>query len=403
MSRFEPFVGLLFDPARVGSVDRVSAPPYDVISEADRQRFVRASPFNVVRILLGDASSGDSDPDAKYRSAGSLLRRWRIEGALVATEGPRWFPYEMRFQLDGLDRRVRGLICAVVLEDAAGAILPHEETTPGPIEDRLRLTREARANLSCIEALVRGPSSELSSYLIEMTGSPPAVEVLDEERVLHRLWIAEEGPDVGALETQDLVIADGHHRFSMYLRYRDEMRRSSGAGPWDRVMALVVDAASERPPVFPYHRMLRGEPLPLDGDRVGSLDELLAAIDDESLRYGTVAIEGGDLVHRVAQLSGRPPTVLAVHRDRLDRRLADLTYTPDPRRAEATVQDGDATLAYLMPATSATRIHEVVDQGTRLPRKATFFWPKPRTGLVIRPLDADRRPLTPPPTVPRAS
>jgi uncharacterized protein (DUF1015 family) len=403
VSRFEPFVGLLFDPARVGSVDRVSAPPYDVISEADRHRFLRASPFNVVRILLGDESSDDRDPSAKYRSAGTLLRRWREQAALVPTDGPRWFPYEMRFRLGGESRRVRGLICAVALEDTAGAILPHEDTLAGPIEDRLHLTRAAVANLSCIEALLRGPNLELSSYLARATRSPAAVEVLDEEGVAHRLWVREEGPDVGALEGEDLVIADGHHRFSMYLRYRNEMGERFGPGPWDRVMTLVLDAATERPPVLPFHRLLRGDPLPLDGDRVADMDRLLSALDDEALRYGTVAIEGREMIHRVAELRGRPPTVLELHRDRLDARLEDLTYTPDARIAEAAARDGSVAVAYVMPPTSATRIHEVVDRGARLPRKATFFWPKPRTGLVIRPLDPEPRSVTPPPRVPRAS
>lgn len=396
-------MGLLFDPARVGPVERVSAPPYDVITENDRRRFLRASPFNVVRILLGDDAADDRDPKAKYRSAGSLIRRWRGEGVLVPTDGPRWFPYEMRFAIGGGERRVRGLICAIALEDEAGEILPHEDTMPGPIEDRLRLTRAAEANLSCIEALVRGPNDELSRYLAGSTSAPPALEVLDEEGVRHRLWARDAGPDVGALEREDLVIADGHHRFSMYLRYREEMRRRSGPGPWDRVMTLVVDATAERPPVLPYHRLLRGPSLPLEGEPVRDLGELLSAIDDDALRFGTVTLEGGEPIHRVAELAGEPPTVLALHRQHLDARLDDLTYSPDVERAEAAVRDGLATTAYVLPPTSAARIHEVVDRGARLPRKATFFWPKPRTGLVIRPFDPERSPVSPPPPVPRAS
>lgn len=403
MPPVEPFVGLLYDRTRVGSIDAVSAPPYDVISDDDRRRLRAASPFNVVRILLGDEPTKPS-PEAKYRVAADEFRRWRDGGILVPTDAPSLFPYEMTFRLDGEDRRVRGLVCAVPLGGEGSRILPHEGTMPGPIEDRLELTRSIRANLSCILAILRGPNAALRGYLGSATDGPPAAEATDEQGVRHRLWVRPPEPAISrALADEDLVIADGHHRFDMYLRYRDEMRERYGPGPWDRVMMLVVDAATEAPPVLPYHRVLRTGGAVLEGVPVPDLDVLLGRLDDAALRYGIVSREHGGLVYRLGQVPGPPPTVLALHRTVLDERVQDLTYTPDPAVAESFVRDGDAVAAFLLPRTGAATIHDVVDRGERLPRKSTFFWPKPRTGLVIRPLDVPEGAVSSPRPAPRAS
>jgi hypothetical protein len=122
---------------------------------------------------------------------------------------------------------------------------------------------------------------------------------------------------------------------------------------------------------------------------VRDLEELLETVDDTKLVYGTVSLEGGLLVHRVAALSGAPPTVCALHQQVLSDADDELRFTPDAVEAESAVRSGAAVGAFLLPATDAARIRAVVDRGERLPQKSTFFWPKPRTGLVMRSLEAD--------------
>ncbi len=387
MSRVSPFVGLMFDRSVVGSFDLVTTPPYDVISEAERHRFMEASPHNVIRLVLGP-DANDDEPDDQYRRAGELLRSWRSDGALLPTSGPAYFPYEMRFSLHGRRRTIRALICAVDLEDWGGSIVPHEETMEGPIEDRLRLTREVRANLSSIHALFRGPNDALASFLDTSCAGEPAAVAADESGVGHRLWIAPPDPDVARwLEPESLMIADGHHRYSMALRYRDEMRSSHGSGPWDHVMMLIADAAVQEPPVLPFHRIQLDGPFDPSGERVRDLAEVLETVSDERLVYGTATLEDGLLVHRVAELTGEPPAVVALHEQVLSGVGDHLRYTADVAAAEEAVHAGDAVGAYFLPPTDATRIRAVIDRGARLPPKSTFFWPKPRSGLVIRPLD----------------
>jgi uncharacterized protein (DUF1015 family) len=389
VSLVSPFIGLMFDRSVVGSHDLVTTPPYDVISPAERRRFTEASPFNVIRLELG--SDGAGEPQDRYERAGELLRSWRAEGALVPTGGPAYFPYEMRFSLHGRHRTIRSLICAVELEDWGGSIVPHEHTMEGPIEDRLRLTRQVRANLSSIHALFPGPNERFASYLDAATAGEPAAVTADESGVEHRIWVAPPHPEVAAwLEPESLMIADGHHRYSMALRYRDEMRDRHGPGPWDRAMMLVADAAVQEPPVLPFHRIQVDGRLEARGVRVRDLAEVLETVSDERLVYGTAALEAGVLVHRVAELDGEPPAVVALHEQVLAGAGAGerLRYTADVAAAEEAVNTGEAVGAYFLPPTDATRIRAVIDRGERLPPKSTFFWPKPRSGLVIRPLDA---------------
>jgi uncharacterized protein (DUF1015 family) len=390
MSLVSPFVGLLFDDSIVGSHDLVTTPPYDVISDDERRHYLDASPYNVIRLVLGRDDAGDGETVDKYRQAASELETWRERGALVPTERSSFYPYEMRFSLHGRRRAIRGMVCAVELEPPGGSIVPHEQTMPGPIEDRLRLMRTVRTNLSSIHAVFRGPSEPFAGFLDGAMARGPAAFTTDEAGVEHTLWVSEPNPEVATwLVPESLMIADGHHRYSMALRYRDEMRAEHGPGPWDRVMMFIADAALQEPPVLPFHRIQTGGPHEAVGTRVRDLAEVLETVSDEKLVYGSASLEDGLLVHRIAELTGTPPAVCTLHERVLEQVDAQLRFTPDAVEAEDAVRNREAVAAFFLPPTDAARIRDVIDRGERLPRKSTFFWPKPRTGLVIRPLDLD--------------
>jgi len=384
--RISPFVGLRFDADRVGSLERVTAPPYDVISPREHARYLTASEHNVIRLDLGD------EPDAapaeqRYARAADLLRAWRSDGVLVATEGPAYAAYEMRYRLHGAPGRLRGVVCAVDLEPWGGSILPHEEVMEGPVDDRLRLTRALRANLSCIESVYLGPNATVSAWLDRVTTGEPEATVSDRDGVEHRVWFRR--PDAGiaeALADEALMIADGHHRYTTALRFRDEMRAQHGFGPWDATMMLLVDATLEQPPVLPFHRIQLGGAPPADGTRVRDLEEVLESIDDRELRYGIATRVDDELVHRVAVLDGEPPTVCRLHEQLPMPDASALRFTADAVAAEDAVRSGEAVASYFLPATDAATIRSVVEGGGRLPEKSTFFWPKPRTGMLFMPV-----------------
>ncbi|MGH2740196.1 MAG: DUF1015 family protein [Actinomycetota bacterium] len=384
MPEVGPFKGLLFDPAVAGELDALTAPPYDVIGAEELDRFRARSPFNITWVDLGE---GPDDPKPKYTQAGRLFRRWRDEGVL-APVGPAVYPYEMAFPLEGEARILRGVILEVRLEDWGGGILPHERTMPGPVEDRLAQMRATGANLSPIYALARGVQAQ-AELLDRVTARNADREVVDEDGVSHRLWVE---PDTGALtaayEDRDVLIADGHHRYQTSLVLQDELRRASGPGPWDAVMMFIVDVAAEDPPVLPYHRLVRVHPIPkLDGDPAHDLNDLLVRLRDDGMRFGVAVRTETGVLYLVGSPGGDPPAVRALHEQVLDPMpgVTDIAFVKDANAADRAVRAGEADLALFLPPAKARDIQQAGEARERLPEKSTYFWPKLRTGLVIRP------------------
>jgi uncharacterized protein (DUF1015 family) len=379
-----PFKGLLYDPTRVGGLADVTSPPYDVVLPHDRDRLHESSPYNIARVDLGADVPGED----KYTEAARVLGRWREDRVLIPAGGTFVYPYEMRFAYLGTDRTVRGVILEVALEPWGRGVLPHERTMAAPVEDRLRLLRATRADLSPIYAVAGGPGPPQTALLDRAAARPPDRELVDEEGTAHRLWIEPITEDLADwYRGQTLLVADGHHRYQTALAHQQELRASRGPGPWDAVMMLVVDAATEHPPVLPIHRLVRGSLAGLNGERVRGLEEILLRLTEDDLRFGATWQEDGGLVHLVGRLTGEPPTVAALHRQLLDDLAGDLRFVPDAALAEAAVRAGRADVALFLPPARVETVWAVVARGDRLPQKSTYFWPKPRTGLVLRPLE----------------
>jgi uncharacterized protein (DUF1015 family) len=381
-----PFVGLLYDPAVAGDLQSLTTPPYDQISPEEQERYGRVNPFNAVRLELATGAGGGGA--GRYADAAALLSDWRERGVLTEVTKPSVYPYEMDFRGFGADRRVRGVIVEIDLEPYGGSIVPHEGTLPEPLRDRLALLRSVRANLSPVFGVFLERSPELTELLDEVSRREPDRMVTDEAGTRHSLWVAPEGNDVvpAVLRSRTIMVADGHHRYEVALAYREEMRAKHGPGPWDRLMILIVDAGTDPPLVLPFHRVLTGEaPMPEGAQRVRDLHEVLAGLRDDDLTVGAVRMDGPDAVHLLGTIPGEPPTVGALHSGLLAGVDAGtVRYVADAGEAEAMVRRGEGTAAYLLPATTVDRIRLVVDSGRRLPEKSTYFWPKPRTGMVFR-------------------
>jgi uncharacterized protein (DUF1015 family) len=380
---------LLYDPAVVGDLSSVTSPPYDVVLPHEQDRLHRASEWNIALVDLGADVAGA--PEEKYTRAGRLLGLWREQGALISNGRPCVYAYEMRYAYRGAHRRVRGVILEVALEPWGGDVLPHEQTMAAPVEDRLRVLKASRADLSPIYAVAGGPSEPQTALLERAGARTPDRELVDEEGVEHRLWVEElDDALVDWYRGEALLIADGHHRYQTALVHREELRAEHGPGPWDGVMMLVVDAATEEPPVLPIHRVVRASTLPqLDGERVRDLEEILARLVEDDLTFGAARRTAEGMTHIVGTVEGRPPTVAALHRAILDpMEPTELRFVPDAALADAEVREGHADLALFLPPARVENVRAVVASGGRLPQKSTYFWPKPRTGMVIRPLDS---------------
>ena len=159
MADVRPINALHYDLAKVGSLDAVAAPPYDVIDAAGRQALLARSPYNAVAIDLPkpfDPADPDHDaPGDPYARARETMDRWRSEGALVADAEPAYWALTQDYDApDGNSYSRHGILCRVRVEDyESGTVRPHERTHPGPLVDRLELTRATLHNLSPIFSL----------------------------------------------------------------------------------------------------------------------------------------------------------------------------------------------------------------------------------------------------------
>jgi uncharacterized protein (DUF1015 family) len=390
MPRIAPFRGLRYDETVAGPLDALTAPPYDVISEPRRARYLDMSPYNVVHVDLAEGSGDPSAAGNRYERAAALLAAWRRDGALRLAPTAEYYAYELTWTSgEAPAGRLRGIVCALTLEPWGGGVIPHEHTMPGPVADRLELLRATRTHLSPIYGTVEGPVPALGGLLDSVCSTDPSQDLTDEEGVRHRVWEVDGATPVADwLRDEDLLIADGHHRYTTALEYRDERRAAAGPGPWDRIMAFVVDAGTERVPVLPYHRVQLTGAAPTPTTREASLDAVLRSVSDERPTVGTIVRHAETATYGRLALRGGPPAVQALHRQLLDGVAPGdaLRFTHSARDAEAAVLRGDAVAAYVLPPTTTARIRAAIEHGERLPRKSTFFWPKPRTGMVFMPV-----------------
>jgi uncharacterized protein (DUF1015 family) len=396
MPRFSPFRGLRYDPAVI-PLAQVIAPPYDVIEPADRMRLATRSIYNSVHLELPDADLRAGLD--RYQVAAHLLTAWRTDGVLLLEDHPAYYLYRMT---TGDGRATLGVIGALGLpeEGEDGQILPHEETLPKPRSDRLDLLSATEANLSPIWGL--SLNKGLSSVL--QPTSDPEIDVYDDDGVRHELWVVDElhsDSITEAVGAEPIVIADGHHRYETAKVYQRQVRAERGDAPGghDWVMALVVELSEQQLTVGPIHRVISG--LGPDDDLIGGFSQWFDVIraGDGTDRVAAALGEAASLAIITNEdawlLTPRPEAYEAADSD-LDSSLVALallqfndvttSHRHSWQEAIESVRTGDAEAAVLLRPPTVTQIAEWADKRRRMPPKTSYFSPKPRTGMVIRPL-----------------
>jgi uncharacterized protein (DUF1015 family) len=343
VAEIRPFRALRYDEAKAGPLERLVAPPYDVISETEREEYRALSPYNVVHLTL---------PDSEEQAARDL-RKWRESGVLVRDEENEalWALSQTYIGPDGVERTRNGYVVSLRIEPYdRGVVLPHERTHAGPKEGRLRLLRATRTQLEPIFLLHDGPRAEIP-------GRAPDLEVDGD-----RLWRVESGPDVTDMQ---LLIADGHHRYETALAFHEE--DGTEASAW--MMVVLVSTREPGLTIFPTHRIaqdvdgIRGTPIDKPGDDLP----------------GVVLYRDG----RYELLDGDELDVVLV--DRLAPQ--GVTYTPDRAEAVGTVDAGKAAAAFLLRPARIDDVFAVARRGDVMPQKSTYFFPKLTSGLLFHPLD----------------
>lgn len=425
-----PFRGLRYRLSAVSDLSLVISPPYDVVQVDQRGALYQRSPFNIIRLEYGLSFPDDTVEDNVYTRAAEIYHRWRAEGVLGEEASPAFYVLEEAFTYRGRRYIRRGLLGAVRLEPyERRVVFPHEHTSPGPKEDRLRLLQATRASFSPILGLYRG-SPAVERLLQEITHAPPQVEARGWEDISYRLWVVWDREVQrairGALADKPIYLADGHHRYETALAYEALQQSALSPDPDGAHHAVPMCLVALNDPglvVDAFHRLVA--PLPSDGrrallaqqERLFTSEEvswpltlengraLLERLGKEESGVGFADGEMGLLrLLRVREdtLAGRAPhpallrcAPWVLHEGLLGQVWGErgalpegsVAFVHDLEEVFRRLQTGKASLAYLLRPIPWDVFLAVVEAGIRLPPKSTYFYPKLPAGLVIYPLE----------------
>ena len=443
MAHIEPFRALRYDPARV-ALARVLTQPYDKITPAMQERYYAASPYNLVRIILGKHHANDSPGDDAYTRARDHFKAWRNERILIRDPEPSIYAYRQRFSPPAAEGRGPverlGFIALGKLEDySSGVVFRHEQTLAKPKADRLELLRATRAHFGQIFMLYEDPGRAIETALAACRA--PTVEIEDEygvQNLLSRI------SDPGAIRLiQDeirprkLIIADGHHRYETALAYRNERREAEQDGekpesaaisqsnlpPYEFAMMTFVNMASPGLIILPTHRVIHGlQGFSLEAFRsraqesftITELHPALSALEATSLlarsgQKGTsfLALTADRMLLLERLRTAEPLGKYSPRQQRLDvvelhgrllegvlgiseeaiRNQRNVTYLRDPEEARAAVRSRQAEIAFLMNPVAIEQVADLAFNGEVLPQKSTDFYPKLLSGLTVYALE----------------
>ena len=254
MVDFRPFRAVRYAES-AGPLDSLICPPYDVILPSDEQELLARSPYNMVRMELAELIG--PAPTERYTAAAAALQSMLAAGVLVRDDSPGYYLLRQRFCVNGVERSRITLLGALHLEELGAGVLPHEDTAPGPKEDRLELMRAAGANFSPLMMLYRDESGTVGRTIAAVTSEPPVADFTVGGEA-YTVWVVS-APDVtatiaDALAAEDVYIADGHHRYETALTYQREAASAGEAGGF--VLTGLIGFDDPGLLILPYYRVV---------------------------------------------------------------------------------------------------------------------------------------------------
>lgn len=428
-----PFRAVRYAAAAGTDITSLTAPPYDVISPEMREQLLAESPINVAALELPQGPADPRVPGNRYEAAGALWREWLTDGTLLRDTLPAVYVLEQRYSAEGREAVRRAIVAAVGLEPfSAGVILPHERTLPKALADRLEITKATAANLSQVFGIYEDPEHVVRALVQAAVSGPPLATASDADGVVSSVWAFTDPAGHAAIaeffRDERIFIADGHHRYTTALAYRDERRAAlAGDAPgapaaYDSVMMALVNMDDPGLIVRPTHRI---------ADAPGEFDPS-AFRSALSERFELTDLPPGHPSKALAAAAGRPSFIvrtkdgvtklarlredvdltgaypagssaawrsldvstlqelvlgplLDIHPDRPET-LDRLSFSKDAHAAMSAAEGGHDA-AFILNPTPMEQVANVALACETMPQKSTYFYPKLLSGLLFKSLD----------------
>jgi uncharacterized protein (DUF1015 family) len=432
MAEIKPFKGIFYNPDKVREISLVTAPPYDIIPDEEKEKYFCKDEHNIIRLILSKEKPGDNDSDNRYIRSAETFKKWLQEGILARDSDEAVYIYRQEYFLEGEKKILTGLICALKIEEPgrASTVLPHEKTLGEPREDRLNLIRTSMANFSPIFGMFEDPGRTLIGKATEKADENPVVDFKDENDIRHTV-LKVSNPEIittlqNALKEKTIFIADGHHRYEAAGRLRKELIEANpdytGEEPFNYIMAYLVNMRDEGLTILPTHRLIKKIPEENKDFINNRLKEFF--VIEESADYEAVAFKMGESFkcnqHSFgiyyensyyflrlkedsgydAFMEGKYPAlykeldVCIAHGIIIDHAVnggagmpqSNLDYEKDPQKAISLADDKRFELVLFLNPTRIEQVLNIASSGMQMPGKATYFYPKPMGGLLLRQL-----------------
>ena len=394
-------------------IGKVVAPPYDVVSDEAKEGYYNLHENNMIRLILGRRYEDDTPENNNYTRARTYFNKWLEEGVLKEDEQPSIYLLEQEYSVGNNRKKMLGIISLVKLEEFEnGVILPHEETLTSAIDDRLNLMSACSANLSQIFTMYPDPEGIVEGITAEETGRPPVAEV-NADGVLNRLWRIDDPHTIASVKAEmkekKLFIADGHHRYATALIMRDRMRERTGSHEYDYTMMYYTNMDSEGITILPAHRLLSN--VNFDMSKMRKIEEYFDVHSVEQKQMFEELKEMSRTHHVFGMCFDGRCYLLKLKDENVMDGIIDSKKSKDWKRLDVTIihallidliVDGPDNISYVIDEEEAmkkaeekgnlvlfvnpTRIDEVKKialNQEKMPGKATYFYPKLPTGLVM--------------------
>lgn len=426
MAVVKGYKGLRFNCSKAGKIEELVCPPYDIISDKQREEYIKTNPYNIIRLELPKGED-------RYNDAAKILNSWLESGILEKEERSAIYIYEEEFTAYGKRNSIKGIICRVKIEEfSKGVILPHEFTLSKAKEDRLNLMKATNCNFSQIYSLYMDNGKNTLGKIDALSNKEPNIQLTDADNVTHRLWIVTDPQIISDIcsdfEERKLYIADGHHRYETALNYRNYLRKEGKAKEGDACdyqMMMLVDMNHPGLVVFPTHRLVRDlESFDAEKvmesckeyfeiteyDDISTIESNLMGLYNQgkkayafysgNQKYKLLVLKDINIIKELlpnASHATQQLDVTVLHTLILEKifgidaenmaKQINLTYTKIFDEAISSVDSGQAQCAFILNPTRVSEIRDVASNGEKMPQKSTYFYPKMITGLVMNQLE----------------